>query len=249
MTSKPGCVAVTGAGQGNGRAIALGLAREGWSVAVIDVDAATAAQTAADIRAAGHRAAHFVCDVSDETACGALADAVGKELGDIGALVNNAGIVRRSGLDHDDVVGLFDLTFAINVRGMLLVSRAFLPALKRTKGAIVNLASIASFIATPNNVPYNASKGAVGQFTKSLALDLAASGIRCNAIAPGVIETRMTADTRADADKLNAFLRRIPMRRVGQPEELVGAVSYLISDAASYVTGAILPIDGGMLAN
>ncbi|MCR8550633.1 SDR family oxidoreductase [Salipiger sp. P9] len=242
------CAAVTGAGHGNGRAIALGLARAGWAVAVLDVDAEAAEESAADIRAEGRDARAYRCDVSDLAACEQVARAIAADLGEIAALVNNAGIVRRGGIADEALYDSLDATFAVNVTGMINTTRAFLPALRSTRGSIVNIASVASFIATPNNVAYNASKGAVKQFTQGLALDLAPEGIRANAIAPGIIETRMTQDTRKDADKLGYFLQRVPMRRVGKPEELVGAIEYLVSDAASYVTGATLPIDGGFLA-
>ncbi|GKY87739.1 SDR family NAD(P)-dependent oxidoreductase [Sinisalibacter aestuarii] len=246
--SKKRCAVVTGAGHGNGRAIALGLAREGWAVAVLDVDRDAANQTAADIRAEGRSAQAYHCDISDMDACTATAQAVASELGEVAALVNNAAIVRRGGIDDDMLNEGLDITFAVNVAGMFNTTRAFLPALRITRGSIVNVASVASFIATPNNLAYNASKGAVKQFTQGLALDLAPEGIRANAIAPGIMETRMTQDTRQDADKLGYFLQRVPMKRVGKPEELVGAVAYLVSESASYVTGATLPVDGGFLA-
>ena len=112
----------------------------------------------------------------------------------------------------------------------------------------MNLGSIASFIATPNNIAYNSSKGAVKLFTQSLAMELAADGVRVNAIAPGFMETRMTQATRDDADKLAYFLGKVPLGRAGQPEELIGAAVFLLSESASYVTGITLPVDGGLLA-
>lgn len=246
--TKERVAAITGAGQGNGRAMAFGLAAAGWAVAVIDIDRAAAEQTAADLRAAGHRAEAWICDIADADACTGTARAIEARLGDITALVNNAGVVRRGRIDDDRLLADLDTTLAINVKGIVHVTRAFLAQLRRTKGSIVNVASIASYIATPNNVAYNASKGAVKQITQSLALDLAPEGIRVNAIAPGFMETRMTQDTRADAQKLAYFLRRVPMGRAGQPEELAGAVVFLVSEAAGYVTGAMLPVDGGFLA-
>lgn len=242
------CAVVTGAGRGNGRAIAISLAREGRAVAVVDIDFAEAQETAEAIRAAGHQAEAYACDISDQAQCDALAEQVTARFGDAHTLVNNAGIVLRGSIDDDAILAKFDTTIAVNVKGMLHVTQAFLPGLRRVKGSIVNVASIASFMATPGNLAYNTSKGAVALFTKSLAIELAPSGVRCNAIAPGFMETRMTETTRANPDKLAFFLNRVPLGRAGQPEELAGAVLFLASDAASYVTGAILPVDGGFLA-
>lgn len=242
------CAVVTGAGRGNGRAIAISLADAGHAVAVVDIDLAEAQDTAETIRAAGHQAEAYQCDVADRAQCEALAKQVTARFGDTHALINNAGIVLRGSIDDDEILSKFDTTIAVNVRGMLHVTHAFLPGLRRAKGSIVNVASIASFMATPGNLAYNTSKGAVAQFTKALAIELAPSGVRCNAIAPGFMETRMTEATRAQPEKLAFFLNRVPMGRPGQPEELAGAVLFLTSDAASYITGAILPVDGGFLA-
>lgn len=246
--SKLGCAVITGAGQGNGRAMAFGLAREGWAIAVLDLDFPMAEKTAEDIRAEGFDARAYHCDVADADQCEQVAAAVRSEMGTVAALVNNAGIVLRGGIDDDEIDKKFDQTFLVNVKGMLNVSRAFLPDLRKAKGAVVNLGSIASFIATPNNIAYNSSKGAVKLFTQSLAMELAADGVRVNAIAPGFMETRMTQATRDDADKLAYFLGKVPLGRAGQPEELIGAAVFLLSESASYVTGITLPVDGGLLA-
>ena len=120
--------------------------------------------------------------------------------------------------------------------------------LRRTRGTIVNVASIASFVGVGGTLGYSPSKGAVKLFTQALARDLASDGIRVNTIAPGVIETPMTASTREDPGRLTGFMMRTPLGRVGQPEELVGPVIFLASPMASYVNGAILPVDGGFLA-
>jgi NAD(P)-dependent dehydrogenase (short-subunit alcohol dehydrogenase family) len=174
---------------------------------------------------------------------------VARDHGEVSILVNNAGILLRGSVDRDAADDEWDRTLQVNVTGTYNMVRAFLPALKQTKGTIVNLGSIQSFVSTPNSAAYTASKGAVLQLTKALAVELAQSGIRVNAIAPGFIETPMTEATRSDPDRLKALLAHTPMRRVGQPDELAGAVIFLASPASSYVTGVMLPVDGGYLAS
>ena len=136
----------------------------------------------------------------------------------------------------------------VNVQGPFNVTMAFVEQLKNTKGCIVNIASTNAFVAPAGNGVYPVSKGALAQFTRALATELAADGVRVNALAPGIIATAMTEVTRADPKRLAGFLQHVPMRRVGEPEELAGPVVFLCSEAASYVTGAILPVDGGYLA-
>jgi NAD(P)-dependent dehydrogenase (short-subunit alcohol dehydrogenase family) len=239
---------VTGAGQGNGRSIALGLAQAGARVVVTDVNALTSAQTAADIVAAGGQAWSHVLDVTSIEACTALAERVGAEAGKVDLLVNNAGILFREGLDSPRVAANFARTMDVNVQGSFNVIMAWLPALRATRGAVINVASIAAYAGQPNIVGYSPSKGAVKMLTQSLAGELAKDGVRVNAIAPGVIETPMTTATREAPEKLERFMLRTPMARVGQPEELVGPVIFLASEMASYITGVTLAVDGGFLA-
>jgi NAD(P)-dependent dehydrogenase (short-subunit alcohol dehydrogenase family) len=239
---------VTGAGQGNGRSIALGLAQAGARVVVTDVNALTAVQTAADIVAAGGQAWSHALDVTSIEACAALAERVAAEAGKVDLLVNNAGILFREGLDSPRVVANFARTMDVNVQGSFNVIMAWLPALRATRGVVINVASIAAFAGQPNIVGYSPSKGAVKMLTQSLAGELAKDGVRVNAIAPGVIETPMTTATREAPEKLERFMLRTPMARVGQPEELVGPVIFLASEMASYITGVTLAVDGGFLA-
>ena len=249
MIDIEGCVAVvTGGGQGNGRAIAIGLANAGAKVAVADIDKETAAETAAMIASSGGTAVSARVDVADGAAARAFAARVAGELGDTAILVNNAGIIRRNEIDGADFDRDWDDTFRVNVDGTRNMVRAFLPQLEKTGGRIVNLASIMAFSAGPGIPAYVASKGAIAQFTKALAHELAPRGIRVNALAPGVIETPMTDTTRANPDAIGRFMAHTPMGRTGQPEELVGPVLFLASAMSSYVTGAILPVDGGYLA-
>jgi NAD(P)-dependent dehydrogenase (short-subunit alcohol dehydrogenase family) len=254
MTLLPGLLQgrlalVTGAGQGNGRAIALGLSRAGARVVVTDVNATTVAETAELVRAEGGTAWSFALDVADAAACLLLADRVAAACGRVDLLVNNAGIIIRENSAHPRATEHWRRTLDVNVHGTFNVTQAFLPALKDGGGAIVNLSSIAAFAGQGGSLGYSPSKGAIKLYTQSLAVELAPFGVRVNALAPGVIATPMTEPTRADPSRLAGFLQRTPMGRVGQPEELVGPVLFLASEAlSSYVTGITLPVDGGFLA-
>ena len=239
---------VTGAGQGNGRAIALGLAAHGADIVASDVDLAGAERTAADLRASGNNAFAFRLDVTDAAACQALAQTIARDIGDISILINNAGIIIREGLDSPRAAENWRRVLDVNLTGVFNVTHAFLPALRKTRGAIVNLGSIASFVGVGDTLGYAPSKGGVKLLTQALARDLARDGIRVNAIAPGVIETAMTEVTRNDPARIAGFVGRTPLGRVGQPEELVGPVVFLVSEMASYVSGVTLPVDGGFLA-
>lgn len=239
---------VTGAGQGNGRAIAIGLARAGASVLVSDMNAESAEETANLVRAEGGTASSCHLDVTDTQQCQQAVDVLAATYGDLDILVNNAGILIRGGVDSPEAASNLRKVMKVNVEGTFNVTHAVLPSLRKTKGAIVNIASVASFAGWPNTLGYAPSKGAIKQLTQSLAADLAKDGVRVNAVAPGVIATAMSASTRADPEKLERFLTRIPMGRVGQPDELVGAVLFLASSMSSYVTGITVPVDGGFLA-
>jgi NAD(P)-dependent dehydrogenase (short-subunit alcohol dehydrogenase family) len=241
-------VLVTGAGQGNGRAIALGVAAAGAEAVVTDLRLDTAQSAADEIKTRGGKATAYPLDVTDATACMELANLVTGEIGHVNVIVNNAGIIIRETIDSPRAPENWRRVMDVNVNGLFNVVHAWLPALRQTHGNIINVASIASFVGVGNNLGYSPSKGAVKLFTQALARDLAPDGIRVNAIAPGVIETPMTASTREDPNRLASFMTRTPLGRVGQPEELVGPVIFLASSMASYVNGAILPIDGGFLA-
>jgi len=238
---------VTGGGHGNGAAIARGLAAAGAEVIVTDIDKDAARTIADSIVADGGKARGFALDVTDEEGCRKLAQDLSLLVGPIRILVNNAGIFLRGNLVAADGRERWDKTMAVNVQGPFNVTMAFVDQLKLTKGTIVNIASINSFVAQAGSGAYPVSKGALAQFTRALAAELAADGVRVNALAPGIIATAMTEPTRADPKRLEAFLAHVPMKRVGEPEELAGPVVFLCSDAASYITGAILPVDGGYL--
>jgi len=239
---------VTGAGHGNGAAIAQGLAAAGARVIVTDIDKEGARTIADAIVKAGGEARSYQLDVTDADACAKLAADIALLVGPIRILVNNAGIFLRGPLVAPDGRERWEKTMEVNVHGPFNVTMAFMDQLKLTKGTIVNIASINSFVVGIGTGSYPVSKGALAQFTRALAAELAVDGIRVNALAPGLIETAMTEPTRSDPAKLQAFLNHVPMKRAGQPEELAGPVVFLCSDAASYVTGAILAVDGGFLA-
>jgi NAD(P)-dependent dehydrogenase (short-subunit alcohol dehydrogenase family) len=239
---------VTGAGQGNGRAIALGLHQAGANVIVVDINGEAAKATADLIERDGGQAWSYVLDVTREDDCVRLAEVIEKEIGQVDLLVNNAGVLFRGGSDSPDGAKNWRKTMDVNVNGTFNVTQALLPSLKTQKGTVVNIASIASFAGQPSSLGYAPSKGAIKMYTQSLAAELAAHGVRVNAVAPGVIETAMSAATRDDPVKLERFMSRIPMARVGQPNELVGPVVFLSSSMATYVTGVTLAVDGGFLA-
>lgn len=236
---------VTGGGQGNGKAIAKGLAIAGATVVVTDLNVENAQAVANEINQAGGQATAHRLDVTSATEC----ETVAGKVAHIDVLVNNAGIIIREGLDSPKVASNLEKTLDVNVMGTFHPINAWLKALKASKGVVINVASIAASTGIPNVVGYSPSKGAVKMLTQALAVELAKDGIRVNAIAPGVIETPMTSYTREAPERLQKFMLRTPMGRVGQAEELVGPVVFLASDMASYVTGVTLPIDGGYLAS
>src|SRR5277367_6278481 len=244
---------VTGAGSGIGSAIALGFAKEGALVVVLDINAESAAKTAADARAAGGNAKNFMLDVTDRNACRDVAAKVASEVGAVSILVNNAGINRRNAFtaDADAVIKDWQDIMAINLNGVFNVTHAFLGALRASKGRIVNIASIQSFVhvRTPSSPAYTTSKHGVLGFTRALAAELGKDGVRVNAIGPGYIETPLNAQSRANNPEIvKIFLDHIPLGRTGKPEDIVGPALFLASDLSAYVTGSIVMADGGYRA-
>ena len=230
---------VTGGGSGIGEGIARAFAENGARVIVADVNEAGAARVAAETGGEYH-----VLDVSDRAACDALAAKVGP----VSVLVNNAGIIRRGKLESGTARQDWDATMAINLDGPYNMVTAFLEQLKATKGSVINIGSIQSFVALPNSAAYTASKGGVRALTKALAIELSPRGVRVNAIGPGMIATPLNADARQNPDYMANFAQRIPLGRLGEPADIAGPAVFLASDLARYVTGVTLPVDGGFLA-
>jgi NAD(P)-dependent dehydrogenase (short-subunit alcohol dehydrogenase family) len=235
---------VTGAGGGIGGAIAARLAREGFRVACSDVGAEAAGRAAAEVEGARG----FACDLRSEAEVEGLRDAVTRELGAPWLLVNAAGVffeheITDLSLEH------WDLVMNVNARGTFLTCRALLPAMAAAgSGCIVNIASTAGLSGGHTRAAYNASKGAVVMFTRSLAIDWGPRGVRVNCVCPGLIDTPMADWIRHDEVRLAAFERSLPARRIGTPADVADAVAYLASDGASYMHGSTLVVDGGVTA-
>lgn len=236
-------VLVTGAGNGIGKALSLGLARAGAAIVAVDKNVEAARGTAAAIAAAGGRATSHALDVTDRAACKALAAELRAQ--PVTAVVNNAGIAVPRGMDAPDIEAAWDSTWAVNAGGVFNVTLAFLDQLKAARGAILNLSSVAARSGRSRNIAYQSSKAAVTQMTRGWSVEFAEHGVRVNALAPGPIETALSSHTRADPERTRRTLSRVPLGRFGQPEDLVGAATFLLSPQAAFITGAVLCIDGG----
>lgn len=239
---------ITGGGGGLGSALAKGFAREGARVIVADVDGIKAQQVADSVVAAGGQAWAEAMDVTDRAAIQAQATAFLQKYGAIDVLVNNAGISGKARIDDPQVAEVWDRLIEVNLQGLFNVTHAFVPALKQSRGNLINLSSIVAFVSGISTAGYIASKGAVRSFTQALARDLAPHGVRANAVAPGLMLTDMVAPQLQVAGGTDWYMDRVPMKRGGQPEELVGPVVFLASSMASYVNGVVLPVDGGFLS-
>ena len=236
---------VTGAARGIGRVIAERLAAEGADVAVCDLQAEWLSETVAAVEGAGRKAIAIAVDVSSaEGVEAAVAQAI-STFGKVDILVNNAGITRDKLLPRMTEED-WDAVMSVNLKGTFLFTKAVArPMMKQRTGAVVNVASIIGLIGNAGQCNYAASKAGVIAFTKSTAKELASRNIRVNAVAPGFIETRMTEVLSEDvrAKMLNA----IPMKRLGTPSDVADAVIFLASEAASYMTGQVLTVSGGMV--
>ena len=236
------CV-VTGGAQGIGEACIRRFAREGALVVVADIDDARGAALAGEI---GGMYVH--CDVGDKAQVDALVAQTMAVHGRIDVLVNNAGIFRAA--DFLEVTEAdFDTVLRVNLKGSFLMGQAVAREMAKVgRGSIVNLSSVNGMLAIPTIASYNVSKGGINQLTRVMALALADKGIRVNAVAPGTIATELAAKAVLTSEEARArILSRTPMKRLGDPSEIADTVAYLASDAASYITGEIVVVDGGRM--
>jgi 3-oxoacyl-[acyl-carrier protein] reductase len=236
---------VTGAGRGIGRAIALKFAAEGADVVCVSRTAENSDKVATEVRGLGRKAWAMAVDVADAAAVTATGEKILAEAGRVDILVNNAGITR-DGLLMRMSEADWDVVLNTNLKGAFLVSKAFTPAfVKQRSGRIINVASVIGLIGNAGQCNYAASKAALIGFTKSLAKEIASRGITVNALAPGFIETDMTAGLneqwRAD------ILKTIPLKSFGKAEDIAEAALFLASPGARYITGQVLAVDGGMV--
>jgi len=252
MTLDDQVVVITGSGSGIGRATALLFASEGATVVVSDVDAEGGQATAAMIHEGAGKASFVAADVTREADVQRLFETAEKEYGRVSIVFNNAGRMLRGTVEEVSAEAFRSL-LELNVVGVFLGCKYGVPALRRNGGgAIVNTASAVSFIGTPNAVAYCASKGAVLQMTRALALDVAKENIRVNAVCPGLVDTNFYAPDYGSGVEREQFRAmsgaRAPMGRMAEPEEIARAVLYLASPQASFCTGTALLVDGGITA-
>jgi 3-oxoacyl-[acyl-carrier protein] reductase len=237
---------VTGAARGLGRAIAETLARSGAKVACVDVKAELLGETVAAIQAAGGTAMALSCDVTDSERVSAVVEEAATAWGGLHILVNNAGITKDTLIMRmkDDQ---WDAVIGVNLRGTFLFTRAasrFL--MKAQRGRIINIASVSGITGNPGQANYSASKAGVIGLTRTVAKELAGRNITVNAVAPGFIATEMTAALREEI--VAEVKKRIPLGRMGEPQDVADAVLFLASPAADYITGHVLTVDGGLTA-
>ncbi|PYE43898.1 3-oxoacyl-[acyl-carrier protein] reductase [Rhizobium sp. PP-F2F-G20b] len=249
MSEQTRTVLVTGASRGIGKAIAVGMAKRGYDVAINDIERQTdvLSEVAREIEALGRRALIVFADVSSKADVGRMAGEIAAAFGHLDAVVNNAGI-----LISGDVEGLkeeyWDSVMDVNAKGTFLVTQSVLPMMKaRQYGRIVNIASIGGKHGAPEQAHYSASKAAVMGFTRVLAQEVGVDGLTANCVCPGIILTDMGRVNLDDPAVRKAWQDKTAMRRIGDPEDVVGAVAFLASDDAAFITGQTLNVDGGIV--
>ena len=244
MSASLSVAVVTGAASGIGRACAQALAREGASVVVADIDVPAGEASAAALRAAGHRAVFLPVDMTDAASVEALGAAAQAHFGQVDVLVNGAGWGRTAPF-VDGTPEFWAQLVALNLVGPMGLAKVLLPGMiERSQGRIVNIASDAGRVGSLGETVYSAAKGGLIAFTKSLAREVARHQITVNCVCPGPTDTPLMA---AVPDKLkDAFVKAIPFRRLGQPEEVADAVAFFASPRAGYITGQVLSVSGGL---
>jgi NAD(P)-dependent dehydrogenase (short-subunit alcohol dehydrogenase family) len=215
---------------------------------LVDLNGQAVHALAEELRAEGAEVESDELDVTDRVAVGAFATGLTARHGGLDILVNNAGVAGRAAFDTPEAVEVWDRVIAVNLEGTFNVSHALVPALKAARGSIVHLCSVAGFVAGGSTAGYVVSKGAIRSLTQVMARDLAPHGVRVNAIAPGIIMSEMAQAQIARPGGTDWFMNRVMMGRIGEADEIVGPVVFLSSSMASYITGAVLPVDGGFLA-
>ena len=247
-----GCALVTGGSRGIGAATARALAKEGWSVAVnYSRDREGAERVAGEIEDGGGAALAIGADVADAEAVGRMVTEVAERFGPVLVLVNNAGVTADNlsmRLTDEDWERVLD----VNLTAAFRLTRAVIGQMMRHRfGRVINVSSVSGVRANPGQANYSASKAGLIGFTRTVAVEVARRGVTVNAVAPGLIETELTRDFTSNGSEGNGsggLLDAIPARRTGSPEEVAACIRFLASDEASYITGAVLPIDGGMSA-
>jgi NAD(P)-dependent dehydrogenase (short-subunit alcohol dehydrogenase family) len=255
--ASPRAAIVTGAGSGIGAAVARRLASDGFRVALLGRREPRLAQVAGTIAEAGGGSIVVPCDVGDAEAVTHAVSRIVSETGRIDALVNNAGVGGGAAPAGDLGIPEWEGTFRVNVTGAFLMTRAALPELVRTAGAIVNVGSVNGVVGGPGWSAYCSAKAALLMFTRCVAIDYGVRGVRANCVLPGWVSTEMADDAmRALADARQVSVAKayelansgVPMRRAGTPEEVAAVVSFLVGPDSAYINGAGIPVDGGSLS-
>jgi len=248
MSNKDKVVVVTGAGRGLGRAYADRLASEGARIVVAEIDVQAGTNTVQDLRGRGGAAIFVETDVASEGSTNAMAARVMEQWGQIDGLVANAGLANSvGGAAYNEItVEQWDRMMLVNVRGTWLTCRAIAPHMqKRQRGSIVTISSDTTFWGSPKLLHYVTSKGAIEAFTRAMARELGPDGVRINCVAPGLLNNEATSGV--PAAKRDWNIQNRAFRREGTPEDIVGVVSFLLSDDSSFITGQVIVADGGLV--
>ena len=241
---------ISGGNSGIGRASALRFVRMGWRVALAARDGAKADDTLTEVHAAGGEGIFTPCDVREANQCEAAVQGTLAHFGRIDCLVNNAGVVLRNRTVVETTLEEWHQVFDVNLHGAFYLSKYALPALAEMRGSIVNVSSYVGLVALAGLPAYGAAKGALVQLTRALAIDHAAQGVRANCVCPGTVRTPMTDKAWADYGEgaEEVWSVKHPLGRIAEAEEVAAAICFFASDDASFLTGVIMPVDGGITA-